>query len=574
MPSIISSTSISQEQIAKNLTDYKNSLPNAQEIKDDLNSSAISTITQLSAGVASWLLYYLNQTRKETYLSTALQEDSIYYIAKMFGYNMTRALCPQVKLIYNEIPTITLKCGDILGTYNDLDLVYFGKQRIIEKGDEIPVCIGKFKTVSRVIQKEVSESIVQTLEAEELDYIDNDNIQFMVGNREVTVSRDVEEYIVLGSVIDFTINPKSLNIYIADFKYNYGLQDIADDSTYTINYLETSGQDLSIKMQTVSPNKEYIVSEVLTTGADPEKPQKIKENSPFYYSTLRRAVTLKEYTYLGKAHSLVEDVCAVEDKGTPLVFSVSLKASSVIEGQNYSIGLKNDIIYTIRATKDETVKSLLEAFTTSINNGGWATAEYDVDSRTITITNTDARNTLNPTVSSHFNTPKTIKEQVAPPCCTVYLYYIRSGQTRTGDILIMSDSEKLTYGKYIQSVKCTGTTIILIPATRIQYDIYLKVELHDYNMKINGQAITDYIKEQAEKIIRENFEFRIGQPFYYYEMVAAIAQIEVEYNNQIVTPIKSIEQNHNNMVSPAKDIELDGTQYIVVPTLNIKFIGR
>lgn len=570
MPSIVDYTSIDQESILKNLETYKNSLPNAQEIKDNLDSSAISTILQLMSGTATWLLYYLNINRQESYLSTAKESESIYRIARMFGYNMSRAISPKIQLKYNDVPTIVLKSGDILGTWNDKNLIYFGNSKVIEKGDLITVYIGTYKSKQGQIAQPIdSKVLLETLTAETQSYVDNSLIRFTIGNREYTITKDLEQYIIFNSLIDFTNSPEQTQIFIKDYELGYGLNSILDGTVYTIEWLENDGQETTLKEKDIQPISTFLVNDILSTGTDPESITNVKINSPFYYSTMRRAVTEKDYTYLCRNHSLVRDANCASDKGVSGIWNISLNSTSVFAGNNYSVSINAYNTYSVKATDNDTTESLLNRLASNMNAGGFVTAVV-VGQTTLKITNLEAKMDLTIIGSSHFSPAIVITDNETPLCCSLYIYYIRSGQTRDEDTVIFTDDEKLTYGLYIREFKMTGLTIILIPATQVKYDIGLKLELHDPNIIKDNQTIIEYINKQVREIIESNYEFKIAETFNYYELIAKVAQIEITYNNQLIKPIKSIEPNQPKDY-PVKDIVLADSEYLIVPNIDITF---
>lgn len=571
MAQIIKNESLDNSEILSNINSYIQTLPNAQDIKETLDNSAIQTINQLNAGTATWMLYYLNRNRLETYLSTATQDTSIYQISKMFGYNVSRAKAPSVQMKYNDIPTIVLTTGTILGKWNNLEIVYIGKSKVLEKGDTVTAYIGKYRTLESQINSTASNKlIVSLLQAQTLETVDNDNIRFTIKDTEYEISKDVEDYVVFGSLIDFTDSQNSTKIYIRDFEFNYGIKNIPDGTQYKIEFLETNGMENELKLKDIQASEGYICSDILSNGSDTESVRKIKENTPFYYSTLRRAVTQKDHTYLAKAHSLIEDANCVTEKGTVGEYEIGLTKSSITVGDKYTVGINSSTTYSVVALENETSSELLTRLIEQLNKGGWVDASLK-NNTTIYIKNREARVDLSIVGSSHFKTVTEIVKQVKPPCCTATIYYIRSGQPRDEAEVSLTESEQLEYGLYIKQFKMTGLTIILVPATKIEYNVGLKVELHDPSIEIDGVSIIDIVRQQARDIVDNGYEFRIGKLFSYYEMIASIAQIEVTLDDgSKVKPIKSIEQNQATEY-PVKDIQCDYNEYIAIPQIDIKF---
>lgn len=568
---IVKYDSISQSQILENLEQYKNSLPNANDMKDNLDSSTTQFVMQMMSGVSAWLLYQLNMNRKETYLFDAVKDSSIYTISRVLGYNISRPLCPKVKVRYTGVPTLVLKCGDIIGSCNDYDVIYFGASKIIEKGDEITLDIGKYKESYGVIQDNIDVTgNTKKIAPTELKYIDDNQIRLTIKNREYHISKSVEDFVVFKTPVDFSIDEKSTNIYIRDIQYRYGLYEIPNGSEYKISFIETDGAIDGLGVSDISLEGEYLALEIETTGTAKESTSKIKENVPFYFSTMRRAVTTKDHTYLCKAHSLVQDALCVKEEGTKGQWKVVLKNLPIEPGEQISIGISLTNVYRVTAIENESRAELLKRLAKTITLANWATAKTIDDEEAIVITNNDARVKMNIIVSSNFEEPEILVNNVEPPCCTINVYYIRSGQSRSGEIQNFTDNEQIVYAEYIKTFKLTGLSVILMPATRIQYDITLKITLADSEVKIDDITIMEYVQKEARKILEKSYEYRISHKFNYYEFVAAVAQIEALVEGEVTYPVKSIEPVGSDE-NPIRDIQLSESEYLVVPNLEIKF---
>lgn len=569
---IINRESISQQQILENINSFINTLPNANEIKDRLNTSTMSMITQLLAGVGSWQYYYFNVSRRETYLSTATKETSIYNIARMFGYNIRRAKAPGVMLQYDLVPTVVLNTGTVLGKYNDKDLVYFGEPRIIEKGDKIPVYCGSFKSVSGTVDLSSKKYLYITVKAQTLKYIDDSLLRLTAKDRVYNLTKDVESYIVFKEPVDYSLAANETAIYVRDQEYNYGIEGLITGNTYKLEYLETDGYDPNMSLKGVEAETGYLPYEVITVGTTAESAEKIKSIAPLYYSTLRRAVTEKDYNYLSKSHSLIEDCKIYKENGVPGEWVISIQDDhSIITGESFTINIQDETAYLTKAIEGDTKDAILRRLSTVANRGGWV--ECSVKESKLYMKNKDTRVALDVVCSSQFNEVEEKTKQVNPPCCTLTLYYIRQGQTREGDIIIFTEQEKKEYAQFLTEFKMTGTTIILQPAVRIQYDISLIVTLHDPTIVTStGKTILEYFIEKARQILRDTYEFKVQEKFNYYDYIALITQIEYDDGVKNIQIVKAIVPNQSDLY-PLKDIELNYDEYLVVPNLNIKFTG-
>lgn len=562
--SIISYDNISQEKILKNILEWVKTLPNYNEIKDNLNTSTMSVIYQLAAGTASWNFFYFQQCRAETYLSTAKQSVSVYNLARQFGYNIDRGFAPIISAKYLGNTTIGLKSGDIVGKFENYDIIYFGDSILVERNDTVKFVLGKFKSYENTIQNSQNAIIIESLTASVLNYIDNVNIRMSVNDKSINLTKNVEDFVVTGEVIDFSVSPKSTDIYIMDSQYKYGLYELTDGTPYKIEYIETNGYLGNIATKDIKMIDNWIPDEVLSNGANPESIDKLRQMSPLYYSTMRRAVTEKDYDYLSKAHSLVMDTKSDREKGTPGVWDITLKSTSITPNDIYVIGVDTGKTYTYLAKQGDNSTKVLEELAKAMTMAGYAIAEV-VGNNKIRMTNADARLTLTPTVNSKFNAAQEVVHQINPPCCTLNIFYIKFNQTRDTPIQVMTKEEQLVYGKYLQSVKAAGTSIVLIPASRESKDIKIKVMLQDKTMEVNGVSIVEYYKSRVREVLN-NYEMKLNTAFNYSQFLAEVTKITVEQGFNIYQPALAVVANQ-----PVFNLEADPTKYYIFNNLEVEF---
>lgn len=563
---IIKKTSVSQEQILANIQEYLKTLPNYNDIKTTLDASTLQTIFQLIAGAGTWSLYNYNMLRLETYMSTATKDPSIYNLAKQWGYNINRASSPAVLMKYTGAKTITVRSGDQVATFKDKKIIYFGPTKITEAGDTLTCYTGEFKTVSKIVQYDTDGTISQKLEPETLSAIDNTLIQVFTKAKQYEISKSIEDYIVFGRISDFSFSREATTLFISDKEYNYGASDMAEGDTLTINWLETDGYDPSIvttKIQGVT--EDWIPMSILSEGAVAEGREKIRKLTPYYYSTLRRAVTEADLTYIAKAHNLIRDAFAVTEKGIPGVWEIPL-SGSVQKEHRYTVALNGNVSYSYVAKDGDNENTVLKELCTKIIQGQWANATSEGNK--ITITNKNAKVSMSPVGSSNlFGETVEITKQETPPCCTISLYYIKHNQSRTGDILSLTDPEKLEYGKHLQTYKMAGTTIILAPAKMVTKQIKLKIELDNKDAKTdNDESVVDTVLTKINELLETQYELQLNTGFVYSEMLAAVTKITVTMNGADVQPIKSIAANQSTFdFEPSKD------SYLVFVNTEIDF---
>lgn len=568
MAQIIKTDSVSQDQIIENIQEYIQTLPNYDDIKDTLDSSAIQTIIQLLAGTGTWSLFNYNRLRNETYLSQAIKDSSVFSIARQFGYNISRANAPTVTLKYTGSETIVLEYGSVLGTAGDYEIIYFGDAKFIEYGDRVSGYVGVYKSENFTAQYDDDGAIYKDLAPEDLTSIDNELVSINTTSSKYEISKAVEDYCVYNEVVDYSIDNVSARLYIADKTNSYGLYNsLTEGASLTVHWVETDGYYDGLTTADVSPiDSNWTIVAIASQGSDSESADKVKTLAPFYYSTLRRAVTSRDYTYLAKAHSYIKDAYSVTESGVSGVWQLTALTTPV-ESATYSITLNSNLTYSVIAESGETTSTLLEKFKEKIDLSGWASAE--VDSSIITITNLNARVDMDPVGSSNmFSTTTTLTEQETPPCCTQDIFYIKHNQTRDGGILALTESERLTYASYLQDYKMAGVTVVLAPATREQYQIDLTISVENPDLVTDdGVAINEYIKEQVAEILETNYEFQLNTSFSYAEFIAQVTKIEAIVDNSSIQPITSVVANQDTF-----DLEAKDDVYYVFTEVNLTFV--
>lgn len=566
MKRIIDTDNINQEKILQNLLDYVKTLPQYNDIRDSFNSSTMSVIYQMISGLGTWEFFYFNMLRRETYLSTASKDSSVYTIARTFGYNLNRGTCAKLQIKYNDIPTISLRRGTKIGTYNGLDVVYFDRPRFVEKGDLIEFCVGKYTTDNYTVSADPFN--FKTINSDNLStYIDNDHVAVTSAVGEFDVAKSVEEFVVFGSIADFSNSPTQTTIYLFDKDFGYGVE-LEAMSNVTVEFLQFNGEEpnLTINNVKIDEGEKWIAMEVLSTGSNPEPVEKVRHLAPLFFSTMRRAVTLKDYTYTASAHSLVRAAIAESISGTPGKWLFRLKSTTITAGTAYTISLDTTRSYTIVSQKGDDSKKLLERIAQRMNAGNWVKAKVQGD-KEIVVENADPKIEFDIILSEHFEEPQILTEQKQPPCCSLTIYYIKHNQKRDGEILSLSDSERLAYGKYLQEVKMAGTTIILSPAERTQLQLNLVVKVKaPKDVTDSDVAIADHIKAQTLKILDSKYEFQLGKPFNYAELFADITKITAVFDTIECLPVTAVTSSDTTQ-------EYEGVErnYFVVTALNLKF---
>ena len=314
MADIIKSDSITFYEIKQNLIDYLQNSTYWEEVKDNLPDSTITIILELLAGFAVYQNYNSQMMRQETYLDTAKLSSSIYKIAKIFGYPINRMTAPIIKVKYNNIPTKLLKSGDTFGTYTDkinkktYDIVYFGNDIKIEKGDEILLYLGNYQNLTKTVNYANEDFSVK------LTPILNKSISnYLIKIDGSNVSKDIEDYIIKNKVTDYSDDIYSGTLFIANKEKEYGLYNLDEGEEVFIEYIETDGYIDNFNYKNLDLDEEFLFIDIEHQGTNGDSLEKIRKLTPYYYTTLRRMVTKEDHQYLIESHPLIKSAYPEKD---------------------------------------------------------------------------------------------------------------------------------------------------------------------------------------------------------------------------------------------------------------------
>lgn len=533
---IISNDSISFEQIKANIEDYLKSLNNWEDIKDNLPASNMTIINELIAGFASYVSYKQKMFRDETYLTTAKLPSSIYNIAKTFGYYISRHTVPSVKIKYIGVPTKTMKAGDILGKYGNYDIIYFGKNIIIEKLDVIDVFIGIYSETEYTASfKDDSYSI--DINPTYLTAIDDNRMQLFVNDIEQEISKDIEDYVVLQKAVDYSYDTSSTKLFISDRANTYGIV-LEDGDMVKLKCLETDGNIENFVIDDISLNNEFLPVELNHDGSNGDDLDKIKRLSPLFYSTLRRMVTEKDHKYIAEANPMIKSASAERDLGTAYKISLDIQApyinttfQIIIAGTVYEV--ITDATYTKQMINNAFILKASGNLLTFTTNENELLTITSVDSRYDTVNVTQSANIIQTVVDAN----------VIPACCTVNIFYIKHDTIDEPSFMTMYEQREMA--NYLNNYKMAGLRIIMIPAT-VQY-LSFKIKI-----KLTDPFYIDAVRKEILKVLSK-YELVLDTPFDYGTMMVEVSKISFFENSSFVQPILSVIPNQTVFnVAPSK----------------------
>ncbi len=546
MTDIIKSDSQSNEQIQQNILAYLHSLGNWEEIKDNLPASNLTLITQLLSGFASFMNFRHKMERQETYLQQAKQPTSVYEISSTFGYSLNRLASPVFTLVYMEEPTIRIAPGDVLGYYDgDRPLVYFGKSRLIEKLDQIQVHLGEYQRKVVPITF-VNDELVVSLEPELLTAIDRNLLRVEVNDIEVTVSRDIENYVVFGDVVDFSPSPTSSRLFLSDRSYSYG-RAIAEGDKVVIHYMETNGYEEDLTLILVKPINAFQVVDIESNGSAGDSLEKIRKLAPLLFSALRRMVTARDHTYITEAHPLIRSAYAVRDKGQPLIMTANFEFPF---DRDFQITITSST-YTVSGVYGDDDASIQTKFAALIKD---PLVEVVHTGAGLMLIQRDARETDLVITASEGVLLNVLEKQEKPHCCTVEINYVKHDTVDYPKPLTAYEQAEMA--RYFKDYKLVGLTIILRPAQAEFYQFKLNIKLSDLKYE-------EFVKTEIKKIL-SGYELTLNKGFTYGEALAKIAQITTVDSNVSVRPIVSMTPNQNPF-----DVEPQEARYIHFDTIEL-----
>lgn len=525
---IIKNDSLSFDEISGNIEDYLRSLSNYEEIKDLVPASNISLIKNLMAGYASYVSYKNLVDREETYLSTARLPSSVYQIATTFGYSINRSGCPRIKIRYMGLETRTLVSGTVLGSYKELDVVYFGDNKVIEKLDTIEVSIGKYQELT-TISEFVDDAFILELNPLELTAVSRDNLRLLVNDVPHKISKDIEDYIIYRDIVDYSVSPYACKLFISDYSNSYGIP-LESGETIRVQWLETDGRDLDLNISQVEIDSDYLVSELSTQGTAGDSLDKIKRLAPLFFSTMRRMVTARDHKFVSEAHPLIYSASAFKDPGTPLRLMVDPTADPVGEFTFQLMGVSHTIPAEPLRNKPSLV---LQIYSEIVTKNPYVFVESNESTLIITGKSSSGSNqgyVFNPV---DYNTT-VLKEHIKPGCCTVIVNYVHSKTTDNPVSLTKFEAGQMM--THYERYKMVGVSIIMTPAKVNHQSFYIKLSLTD----------PKYLEQIKERIldILSKYEFTLNTNFDYGTVLVKISKLTLNSNSDgSVTPVISVVPN-------------------------------
>jgi len=360
----------------------KRFLSNQNEFKDyDFEGSSLAILLDLLAYNTHYLAYNANFVANEMFLDTAQLRSSVASLAKLVGYtpNSARAPIADLKLVINDGTgsVITIPSGTKFTSSID-DLTY----SFVTVADKtVQPVDGVYTVQSLNVYEGTYVSYNYTYDEQDIDQrflissdrVDTTTIKVVIQNSAADVTTNVYTKATSITELDGTSKVFFLQeaedgqyeIYFGDGVIGKKLDDgnIINVSYVVTNKTEANGATSFTLSGSISGFTDITVTVNSSAqgGAEPESLQSIKRNTPDFYSSQDRAVTIEDYK--SKVKQLYANTQAIsawggEDAETPFYGRVyisilptsgsnltdSTKARIVADLKKYSVASVTPVI--------------------------------------------------------------------------------------------------------------------------------------------------------------------------------------------------------------------------------------
>ena len=294
----------------------KRFLSNQNEFKDyDFEGSSLAILLDLLAYNTHYLAYNANFVANEMFLDTAQLRSSVASLAKLVGYtpNSARAPIADLKLVINDGTgsSITIPAGTKFTSSID-DLTY---SFVTVADNTVQPIDGVYTAQSLNVYEGTYVSYNYTYDEQDIDQrflissdrVDTTTIKVVIQNSAADVTTNVYTKATSITELDGTSKVFFLQeaedgqyeIYFGDGVIGKKLDDgnIINVSYVVTNKTEANGATVFTLAGSISGFTDITVTVNSSAqgGAEPESLQSIKKNTPDFYSSQDRAVTIEDY---------------------------------------------------------------------------------------------------------------------------------------------------------------------------------------------------------------------------------------------------------------------------------------
>ena len=257
---IITQDSLTQDQIEANIQAYLSSTQNYSSLN---GTKSMDIVNELLAGWASYLAYNNQTLREETYIETVKSNSGIAMQAIDYSYRINRPVSPVLSITYTGLTPVSITNGQIIGSYNDYNVVYTGKNRTLTPGSKINASIGLLVTSEVTIDKSKGIWTID-LSPSTYKYIGNSLVYIKAGDNFLDLSKNLE-YLYLKYAVDYSVGISNSRVYLYDNLRGMG-SNVVSSGSVEVAYLEIDS-NFVVNSTDLSLNTNYVLDSILSNGA-------------------------------------------------------------------------------------------------------------------------------------------------------------------------------------------------------------------------------------------------------------------------------------------------------------------
>jgi len=542
-------------KLKEDILKYIKSLDNFDDIQKELTHSTIDLLASLIAGYASYTNFKFSMNREETFLQTAKLPSSIFQIAFTLGYRIQRAKAPIIKLRYYGDDKI-LNTGDIIGKYEDYDLIYFDYSKKIKTNDYIYVKLGKYFEFDYDLL--LQKFNVIELNPQFLRSIDNDDIFIEDNQNFYRPSIKFEDFIINNKIVNWSKTNTDALIYINDKENNFGNLDV---NKLKIKYIETNGKIESFNFKKIKFfDKNFAYIDVYFYGINEDSLDKIKKIAPNLRNTKSRAVTLDDYYYYIMNTNLFDDIYVEPEQNIPANWKLEFNEFDDFDRQDteYSLTIEGSYVSLIRYSYETLNEFKVRFYNELLKN------ELVIPKLIKKEDNTGydlflEQKFLEREISIKGKNIEIIKlnDFVRAQSCVLNVYYVKKGNDVIRQSLTTSELLYLDY--YIKNFSIVGIKIVYIPAVPKVANISLGIKIVDPRFK---DEVYNYVKKTIEK-----YQYKINSKFEINKIISELIKYKSYLNGVEIYPIQYIKNlSDDDIINTSK------YEYLVFYGIDISFI--
>ena len=470
----------------------KRFLSNQNEFKDyDFEGSSLSILLDLLAYNTHYLAYNANFVANEMFLDTAQLRSSVASLAKLVGYtpNSARAPIADLKLVINDGTgsIITIPAGTKFTSSID-DLTY----SFVTVADKtVQPVDGVYTAQSLNVYEGTYVSYNYTYDEQDIDQrflissdrVDTTTIKVVIQNSASDVTTNVYTKATSITELDGTSKVFFLQeaedgqyeIYFGDGVIGKKLDDgnIINVSYVVTNKTEANGATAFTLAGSISGFTDITVTVNSSAqgGAEPESLQSIKRNTPDFYSSQDRAVTIEDYK--SKVKQLYANTQAVsawggEDAETPFYGRVYISILPT-SGSNLTDSTKARIVTDL---KKYSVASVTPVIVDPETTNVLLTSTIKFDEKVTTKTSDTLKSNIITTITNYnANTLQSFD--------TIFRHSKLTGLIDDTDSSILNNTTTVTMGKFF-------TPVLLSTSYTINYNNAFYNPYTGYNTASGG----------------------------------------------------------------------------------------